>query len=476
MKSLSLLKYLFVLLFSGLVCTTALVSCDSDTPEPFDKPGTEDPETPDDPGTPEDRFLQDSADKVTLEFVDPEEWIMGENVKPTLSYRLEVNEEIAGDLRLTLDACLPGEAEAVWSISEEFREPKKGTLEGQLVSETVPSPGFYVCKVSVNGKIVKTFNIACDPAKYYRKADYLPDFYEFWKKALADLDKVPMEAEMVLDKENSSQYFNVYEVKLNSAGDFTGDHVEIRGWYVEPAGRKNLAVQVMFCGLDEFGKNWPVPTATTRSDLALLNIFVRGQGPNRYDGRPNPYDYWFTSKMGIKDEYYYRGAYLDVARTVDFATTLENVDKNKIFVSGGSQGGSLAIAAAALRPDIVRICAAVFSINGDYPMYLKSVGSGWPNNRVLMVCREFGYEYDDVVRSLSYFDTKNLATMIKCPTIVQTTLQDPIAPAWCQLPIIHNLPSGTKSQWSISPAVGHMGTPEMTRELNDYIYENVLKE
>ncbi|MFX7845161.1 acetylxylan esterase, partial [Acinetobacter baumannii] len=58
---------------------------------------------------------------------------------------------------------------------------------------------------------------------------------------------------------------------------------------------------------------------------------------------------------GIHDprEYYYRRLYTDAARLVDVVRELPGVDATRIAVTGGSQGGALAIAAAALSGDAV---------------------------------------------------------------------------------------------------------------------------
>ena len=56
--------------------------------------------------------------------------------------------------------------------------------------------------------------------------------------------------------------------------------------------------------------------------------------------------------------HYYRGLDDDAVRAIDTAAGLPGVDAGRIAVAGNSQGGALALAAAALVPDAVRLCHA----------------------------------------------------------------------------------------------------------------------
>ena len=57
--------------------------------------------------------------------------------------------------------------------------------------------------------------------------------------------------------------------------------------------------------------------------------------------------------LASPDTYYYRRLYADAVRAVETAGALPGVDPARIGVSGMSQGGALALAAAALAPELV---------------------------------------------------------------------------------------------------------------------------
>ncbi len=58
------------------------------------------------------------------------------------------------------------------------------------------------------------------------------------------------------------------------------------------------------------------------------------------------------------ETYYYRRLYVDAVRAVETAAAHPQVDADRICVSGASQGGGLSLAAAALAPELVRLCHA----------------------------------------------------------------------------------------------------------------------
>ena len=69
-----------------------------------------------------------------------------------------------------------------------------------------------------------------------------------------------------------------------------------------------------------------------------------------------------TRGITSPEDYYYTRMFTDAARAVDTAIELAGPVRRRgapgIAVTGGSQGGALALAAAALRPDAVRVCHA----------------------------------------------------------------------------------------------------------------------
>jgi cephalosporin-C deacetylase len=129
---------------------------------------------------------------------------------------------------------------------------------------------------------------------------------------------------------------------------------------------------------------------------------------------------------GILDpeSYYYRRVYTDAVRLLDVVADLPGVDASRIAVTGTSQGGGIALAAAALAdhvaavmPDVPFLCDFPRSItHTPEPPYTEIT-------RYLSVHRGHA---PAVLRTLSYMDAAILARRITAPTYVSVGLMDEI--------------------------------------------------
>ncbi|WP_314147218.1 acetylxylan esterase [uncultured Leifsonia sp.] len=130
---------------------------------------------------------------------------------------------------------------------------------------------------------------------------------------------------------------------------------------------------------------------------------------------------------GIHDpaEHFYRRVFTDAVRAVDAARALPFVDAGRVAVTGGSQGGGIALAAGALAdvqavlPDVAFLCAyrrgAEVAIGGPF-LELATY---------LSVHRD---QVDRVFRTLSYFDGVNFARRIHAPSLFSVALMDAVVP------------------------------------------------
>jgi cephalosporin-C deacetylase len=114
------------------------------------------------------------------------------------------------------------------------------------------------------------------------------------------------------------------------------------------------------------------------------------------------------------------------AAGVGIARPPREVDAKRLAVTGISQGGGLSLAVAALSdraalalPDIPFLC--------DYRRAIEIAQAG-PYPEIPGFLKNFPHLYDDVIRTLSYFDNLNLAPWIRCKTIVSNCLWDDICP------------------------------------------------
>jgi cephalosporin-C deacetylase len=131
---------------------------------------------------------------------------------------------------------------------------------------------------------------------------------------------------------------------------------------------------------------------------------------------------------GIDDprEHFYRRVFTDAVRLVDATRDLPFVDADRVAVTGGSQGGGIALAAGALAtgvaavlPDVAFLCAyrRGAEVAADGPFVELATYLSVHRDRV-----------DRVFETLSYFDGVNFARRIHAPSLFSVALMDRVVP------------------------------------------------
>ena len=303
-------------------------------------------------------------------------------------------------------------------------------------------PGFYRCTVAGDGEVVKEFNIGFEPEGIVSLPDSQPDFDEFWQRTLDELAAVAPEYSMTEEKDKSNKGGKVYRVKMKSLGG-----VEVQGYLTMPAkASKKHTMPVLVHYMGYGSKPWHAEPYEGMERIEFV-LSTRGQGLNE---PTNTYGDWAVYGLGNRDSFYYRGAFMDLVRAIDFVCTLLEVDQRYIFAEGGSQGGAFTLVACSLDKRI-RAAAPWIPFLSDYPDYFKIVH--WPAEVIFKKQQETGISNRDLYKMLSYFDVKNFTRRITCPILMGVGLQDPTCPPHTNF-AGYNLISSQK-QFVIYPECGH---------------------
>lgn len=329
------------------------------------------------------------------------------------------------------------------------------------------APGFYKATCIVNDDLARAFVFGIDPTDIVSAPDKQPDFYSFWAAAKAQLADIDMNATPTEITAKSTATRKVYLVEMNSVPDgLTGEPVVVRGYYCEPTDGQKHPVIMHYAGYDSGyrpgGQDVKpyCPSGDAEPTYAEFFLSTRGQNINNRaadereaDGKGdfvNTYGDWFAFHFGDKDSYYYRGAFMDCVQAVRFMATRSTSDMTNLFAEGQSQGGAFTYAAAALSDYPFRAIAPSIAFLGDYPDYFEI--TNWP----AYVARENQGTMTDaeMFAFLSYFDTKNLATVISSPTLACIGLQDNVCPPHTNIAPYNNLQS-TDKQLIFNPELMH---------------------
>lgn len=327
-------------------------------------------------------------------------------------------------------------------------------------SFVVPEPGFYRCRLSEKSgnevREIKRFNIGYEPTAIVSLPDAPADLKAFWDEAKAELSQVEPDYKLTLIPDSTNQMRKLYKVTMKSLGS-----VEISGYHSTPTQKGKYPAVISYMGYGS--KPW-IPGGTPGYVEFVLS--VRGQGLQE---PVNNYGDWITYGLDAKENYYYRGAFMDLVRAIDFVASRPEVNTRTIFAEGGSQGGAFSLAACALD-NRVRAAAPTIPFLSDYPDYFKIVH--WPAQPVLNKQREMGLSDEHLYRLLSYFDIKNLAGWIKCPVIMGVGLQDEVCPPHTNFAGFNRISS--EKAYHIYPLNGH-NTPESWWNVRVEFFERFLE-
>ena len=253
---------------------------------------------------------------------------------------------------------------------------------------------------------------------YQARARKPADFDAFWAGVLEQAAAVPLRPELVPDPLRSSEDVEVFEVYYSSL-----DHLRIAAWYCRPARRTDRLPAVIF--LPGYQMDPPIPKEWARRGYCALSMAPRGK--LRSLGRFNPgYPNLLTHNIVDRHTYAYRGFYVDCWRGVDVLLSFPEVDRERIGVTGSSQGGGLTITTAAMRPEVRAAAAGCPYLCG----YLDAIEltHTYPYEEINDFLRAHPEHRGAVEETVDYFDGINFADRITCPIIVNIGLQDNVCP------------------------------------------------
>ncbi len=192
------------------------------------------------------------------------------------------------------------------------------------------------------------FDLPLDQLQSYHPTRTEPaDFDAFWQRTLAESRQFPLDATFT-PVDSGLRTVQAFDVTFNG---FAGQ--PIKGWLLLPTHRSEpLPCIVEYIGYGG-GRGFPTDWLFWSSaGYAHLIMDTRGQGSAGSPGDTadveapgsNPqYPGFMTRGILNPDTYYYRRVFTDGVRAVEVAQSHPAIDKTRIAVTGGSQGGGISL-------------------------------------------------------------------------------------------------------------------------------------
>lgn len=262
------------------------------------------------------------------------------------------------------------------------------------------------------------------PGKIKQGGKRPEDFDEFWKDEKEKLMALPMDVRTAAVKNYEIPTgYSCVDVEISCTGPKPA-----RGYFAKPAiaAPKSLPAVLLVHAAGVKG-SWCRSEPGNAMRYAIkgaLCFDLNAHG--MLDGQPEAYyarldtgelKSYFYQGLDSRDDFYFKGMYLRLLRTIDFLAKQPEWDRKRIIVIGESQGGGQALVAAGLDK---RVSAAVAIVPAmcDWLGPMVNREGGWPQPLKADVPRE------EILKTVPYFDAANILKGSKATLFVEIGLID----------------------------------------------------
>jgi cephalosporin-C deacetylase len=255
------------------------------------------------------------------------------------------------------------------------------------------------------------------------------DFDDFWSTTLAMAREHPATATAV-PFDAGLRTVDVFDVR------FPGWHGEpIAAWLYLPVGVEPTVTVVQYIGYSAargFAFNNLIWSAAGHAHLVVDS---RGQGwnlsstadtPDATPSLPSQAPGLMTRGIDSPESYYYRRLFTDAARAIDFVRNHDRLRGSRVVVTGGSQGGGLALAVSglveglsAVLPEVPFLCDI---------RRATEITDAYPYREISDYCSAYRDRVEQVFSTLAYFDGTSFAKRATAPAMFSVGLMDDVCP------------------------------------------------
>jgi cephalosporin-C deacetylase len=296
------------------------------------------------------------------------------------------------------------------------------------------------------------------------------DFSDFWQQALVELDGVDPQVELI-PADFHSRAALCHHLYFNGTGGARLHAKLLRPSQAETPGPAVLR----FHGYSGSSGDWANHLSYVSEGLTVAALDVRGQGGRSQDTVVT--SGWTLHGQFVRglddppEKLFFRHVYLDTVQLARVVRELPGVDPGRLGATGGSQGGALTLACAALDPGIRR-AAPTFPFLSDF----KRTWELNLDKNAYSELRDYFRRFDphhkreqEIFEKLGYIDVHHLSPWIQAEVLFGISLLDEICPPSTQFAAFNKITAPKTAD--IYPDFAHEELPDH----NDHIFQFLSK-
>jgi len=303
------------------------------------------------------------------------------------------------------------------------------------------------------------FDFPLDKLKTYTGINPCPsDFDAFWDTSIEEMKALGTACELV-KADFESSYASCFHLYFQGVGGST-----IHAQLIKPKRQSAPGPGIIqFHGYSALAEDWAHKLAFAAEGYTVAFLDCRGQGGLSEDRGGIVGTTLFGHIIrGIDDKpenLLYRNIFLDTAQLTRIVMAMDSVDENRIGATGGSQGGGLTLACAALEPSI-KMIAPFYPFLSDYKRVWEMDLAKNAYNELSLYFRRHDPLHErenEIFTKLGYIDIQHLCPRIKAQVMLGMGLMDQICPPSTQFAAYNKI--SAKKSLVIYPDYEHERLP-----------------
>ncbi len=304
-------------------------------------------------------------------------------------------------------------------------------------------------------------DMSLEELKKYNGSSPCPsDIDEYWERAIAEMKATDSKVELIPAE---------FQVPFAECFDlfFTGvKGARVHAKYLRPKQieEKHPAI-LQFHGYSGNCGDWNDKLNYVALGYSVAALDCRGQGGKSEDVggvKGNTFNGHIIRGLDQSaDDLLFRQIFLDTAQLGRIVMDMPEVDETRVGAMGGSQGGALTLACAALEPGVKKL-APVYPFLCDYKRVWDMDLAKEAYAELKNYFRQFDPRHEreeEIFRKLGYIDLQNLVKRIQGEVFMNVGLMDSVCPPSTQFAAYNKI--NAKKTMDIYPDFGHENIPQM---------------